>query len=87
VNPEPHFENGRELICFEADIHGHPVRIEIGRETIEDRTRVDSMAPEELLEFVKRNRVQIVENVRGYTRTAQDVTGIRVNVDLLAHCD
>ena len=87
MNPDLRFDGASETVRFEEELHGHPVIIDVGRNTIEDRARAESMSPEELMDFVRRNRRQIVENVRHYLRHASDVTGIRVHDELLAHCD
>lgn len=87
MNPDPRLADDSETVVFEADLHGQPVRIEVSREAIEDRKRAETMTPTDRLEFVNRNQRQIIENVRAYTRSAADLTGIRITSDQLAHCD
>jgi len=87
MNPDPHFEDGLETVCFEAQIHGHPVAIRVSREVIEDHNRAESMTPDEMLDFVNRNRHQIIANVETYTRSAPDLTGIHLSEGQLWLCD
>lgn len=86
MNPEPRIVGDTEDVCFDADIHGNTVRIEVARETIEDHLGAESLSDDERLEFIKRNRSQIVEHVKAYLREAPDVTGMRVGDDQLKHC-
>lgn len=86
MNPVVRFEDNHETVVFDAEIHGHPVRIEGDRETIEDHVSAETLAAEERLDFVRRNRQQIIENVADYTQSATDLDGIRITGDQLKRC-
>lgn len=82
----PRIEDETEAVCFDAEVHGKSVRVEVGREAIEGYLMVKSMSSEQRLDFVKRNRSQIVEHVRTYLREVPDVTGMIVGWDQLKFC-
>lgn len=83
---EPRFFGGDDRIRFTADISGNEVEILVTREMIEDYLEVEALKPDERLEFVNRNQVQIIENVASCLREADDVTEIRVGDEHLKHC-
>jgi hypothetical protein len=81
------YDDDRLLVRFDADLHGQPVAIEVPRNLIEDRLQSPGMPPGDLVAFVTRNRQQIAENARYYTRHDTDVTGIIIGEEQLKHCD
>jgi len=83
---EPRFDGSDDRISFTADINGNEVAVHVTRETIEDHLRVETLKPDERLEFIKRNQSQIIENVASCLREADDVTGISVGDEQLKHC-
>lgn len=86
MSDQPRYDFDSDTVRFEEEMHGHPVSIEVGRGDIEDKLSAESLTPDECIDFVNRNRRQLVENVRHFIRHAPDVTGIRLHTEMFAHC-
>jgi hypothetical protein len=87
MNPEVRFDDDRLVAVFEAEIHAHPVRIEVDRNTIEDHLETEErLTPEDCVAFVTRNSRQITEHVAHYLRHAPDVDGMLITADQLRGC-
>lgn len=86
MNTEPKFHEGDDQIRFTAEINGNPVIIDVSREVIEDHLRSEGLTAAERMEFVRRNRAQIVVHVSDYLHAASDVTGLHLGLEQLKFC-